>query len=217
MTCHASRSLRREAPSLRTASRSVDEEHRSKESDQGPDRHVSDRAPVTHDEDPKHDDCAHDLRQGQRDERAFPPERRPQHRAELDIAPAHASAADDGDEEYHAPAYQRAERRIDEGRTSLRDGSQAKRVSQPRQRDQIGDPASLQIKDDDHRHCSEQRQELPPPRGNAKSVKGKQREPEGQSRTEPERGRPNDLAESALYFVDDGPVGAGPGIKRGAG
>jgi len=206
-----------EATSAAAASRAVDEEYRPEERDEGAHRQVPGRPPATHDEEPKDYERAHDLREGKRGERASPPEGRAQHRHQLDVAPAHAAAAHDGDQEDHTPAHERTEPSLDHGWTPDRHRGQAQRVRQPWQRDDIGDDPDPQIKDHNQRERAEQREKLPPPRCHTKPPKGQQREAEGQPRTARERDRPGDLGEPTRYFVDGDPVEGCPGIKRGAG
>ena len=199
------------------SSGAIDEEHRAEQGDERPHRDVSGRPSTAHHEDQEHDHRACHLGQGERDEGAAPAEGRAQHSHQLDVAAAHAAPAHDGDQQHEAAAHQRAERGLEEGRTPLGQRGQAQGIRQSRQGDGIGDEANPQIEDDDQRQRGEQWQRLPPPRADAESQEGQQREAEGQSRTARERDRPGDLREPVPYLVDGGTVEPGSGTRRGAG
>ncbi len=206
-----------EAIGASATSRAVDEKYRPEECDESPHRQVPRRPSATHNEHPDNYDGAHDLREGERGERAFPPEGRAQHRHQLDVAPAHAAAADDGDQQDHPSAHEGAERGLDNGWIPGRQRGQAQRVCQPGQRDDVGDDPDPQVMDHDQRERAEQREKLPPPRSRAKPPKGQQGQAERQPPTTRERYRPRDLGEVPRYLVDGGPVEGSSGIKRGAG
>ena len=214
---HAASSLGSEATTARAGLRAVDKKHGPEERDESPHRQVPRRPAATGDEDSKRDHRARHLGEGERDERASPPEGRAQHRHQLDVPPAHAAAAHDGDQQHHTPAHERTEAGLDNGWTPDRHRGQAQRVRQPGQRDDVGDDPDPQIKNHDQRERAEEWEKLPPPGGNTEPSKGQKGEAESQPRTAREGNRPGDLGEAARYFVDGDPVGGCPGISRGAG
>lgn len=214
---HARTDSRPEVPNLWAASQRVDDEHRPKKRDQGPHRQLADRPTATRDDEPERYHRRGNLRQGEHAERALPPERRAQHRHQLDVASPHAAPAHDGDQENDPRAHQHAETGLDHGGTAPGHRGESQRVDQPGKGDHIGDQASAQVEDHHQGQRAEQGQKLPPARDDAESPNGQQREGQGQARAAGERERPEDLDERTPYFVDDDPVAAGAWIKRGAG
>lgn len=195
----------------------VDEKYRPEERDESPHRQVPSRPPATHDEHSENDHRARDLRNREGDERALPPQSRTQHRHQLDIAPAHAATAHDGDQQDYTSTHERPEPSLDNGWIPGRQRGEAKRVGQPGQRDDVGDDPDPHVKDHHQRERDEQREKLPPPRTRAKPPKGQQGEADGQSYTPRQGHRPRDLGEAPRYLVDGDPGEGWSGIKRGAG
>jgi hypothetical protein len=202
---------------LPVASRCVDDEHGPEQCDQGSHRQLAGRPTATHDDESDRHDRPGNLRQGERAERALPPERRAQHRHQLDVASPHAAPAHDGDQEDNPAAHQHAETGFDHGGTSPGHDGESQRVDQPGEGDHIGNQASAQVEDHHQGQRAEQRQKLPPARDDTESSNGQQREGEGQTRAAGERDRREELDEPTPYFVDGDPVEAGAWIRRGAG
>lgn len=212
---HAQTGRSAETPSLLAASRSVDDEHRSEQRDQGAYRKFTDQLAATGDDESENDHRRRKLRQGKRAECTLPPERRSQHRHELDVTSSHAASAHDGDQKHNSPAHQHAETSFNHVGTSAGHGGETQRVGQPWKGDHIGDQASPQIEDHHQSQGSEQRQKLPPARDDAEPSNRQQREDEGQAGSAGERNWPAQLEEPMPYFVDGDSVSAG--IMRGAG
>jgi hypothetical protein len=194
----------------------IDEHDRSEEGDERSHRYVSGRTPTKYEEGAEDDRRAHHLGKSQRDEGATPAEGRTQHRHQLDVTPAHAAPAHDGNHEHDTAAHEGAERGLEEGWAPAGQRGQAKGVCQRGERDGVGYQADPQIKNGNQRQRGEQRQKLPPPRGDTESQEGQQGEAEGQPRTACERERADDRREPVPYLVDGGAVEPGSGRRRGA-
>ena len=135
------------------------------------------RPAAAYDEEPEHDHRAHDLREGQRSERASPAEGRAEHPHQLDVAPPMAPRLTMATSRTTPPPTSAP--RADSTMVGLRAVSAARpeRVCQPGQGDDVGDDPDPQV--EDHAQCErpEKREELPPPRSRAEPRRASRAKP----------------------------------------